>query len=1012
MRWSGVCWARAAWLGALVFLLAAGMVRGEDRRVHFFGNSLIHHLSDTDETAVPHWLALMARAGGHEFAASGQWGFLRDFIKAGPEANWSFRRVARAWRGGTFDPGGFDAIVVNPANFIQNRAPDRPYEGDNPDGASPLSAMLELIDGHVRGTPLYLYEGWADMAPFVRGFPPWQRALRRYHAFNMGEYHQWYEDYAEALRRERPEQPIVLIPVARVLSELMSAPPLDELGATAFYSDDAPHGTPVTYLLAAAVTYQALYGEAAPDDMELPDTIPPEVRENWPALTERIAELVGEQDKAAAGGAGAVERADASQVQEEPEPGAASEDQASDDQASDDQASDREAADAAAEAGAQGEGLADPALAMGLNGVADWSTQHPFVDLMKTARPWLGHVGDKWGAWDAARMAQEGYLDDDGWPRRIPPEVDRLETFILTDQPEAASDLGGRYLVRWRGEGKLELGGRARRVEYAGNEARFHYAPGEGLVSIAITETDPEDTGDHIRDIEVLREDQVALHDLGVTFNPDWIARIADLRNLRFMDWMFTNDSPVTSWDMAPRVDDFSYVWRGVPVEVMVDLANLVGADPWFTMPHMADDDFVERFAEAVHARLDPRLHVWVEYSNEMWNLAFPQAQWAVEQARERWGDAAGDDAWMQFTGMRAAEVMRVWGEVFTGEDAARLRRVVAVHTGWMGLEEPLLTAPLWMEEQDADAPSPAAHFDAYAVSGYFGFELGSEDEEGRLDDLRRWIEESREAAEAGPRSEGLRRKALEAAIEPVRFDEAIARAARAVREGSLAEVTGTLWPYHREVAQRHGFDFVMYEGGTHAVGHGEATGDETLTEFFKAFNYSDEMAALYTELLEAWEAQGGQLFNAFVDVAPPSQFGSWGALRHLQDDNPRWDVLMAHNERGTGEEGRAPGAFLHGRVARGGPDGEALNGTAETDILIAGPGEDRLVSHGGGDFLHGGAGTDLAVLPGQRSDYRFAMEGGRLLAMRGEAEHRLVSIESLEFEGEPGRTYRLDLPE
>ncbi|KAA0920371.1 calcium-binding protein [Aquicoccus porphyridii] len=977
MRWSGVCWARAAWLGLLVALLAAGMVRGEERRVHFFGNSLIHHLSDTDETAVPHWLAAMAQAGGHEFAASGQWGFLRDFVAAGPAANWSFRRVARAWRGGAFDPAGFDAIVVNPANFIQYQSPDRPYDGDNPDGASPLSAMLELIDAQVRGTPLYLYEGWADMGTFSRGFPPSRRALGRYHAFNMGEYHQWYEDFAATLRRERPEQPIVLIPVARVLSDLMSAPPLDGLGAEVFYSDNAPHGTPVTYLLAAAVTYRALYGEAAPGDMDLPDTIPAEVREDWPALVARISELVGGQEEA---GAGAVQQAGA-------------------------------ATQADGQAGAQGVGLADPALAMGLNGIADWSTQHPFVDLMKTARPWLGHEGDDWGAWDAARLADEGYLDQNGWPRRIPPGVDRIESFILTDQPEAASDLAGRYRVRWQGAGRLELGGRARRVEHGQNEAWFLYAPGEGLVSIAITETDPEGTGDHIRDIEVVREDQVVLHDLGVTFNPDWIARIADLRNLRFMDWMFTNDSPVTSWEMAPRTGDFSYVWRGVPVEVMVDLANLVGADPWFNMPHMADDDYVERFAEAVHDRLDPRLHVWVEYSNEMWNLGFPQAQWAVRQARERWGEAAGDDAWMQFTGMRAAEVMRVWGGVFSGEDAARLRRVVAVHTGWMGLEEPLLRAPLWMEEQGASGFSPAAHFDAYAVSGYFGFELGNEGEEGRLDDLRRWIAESREAAEAGPRSEGLRRKALEAAIAPVRFDAAIARAARAVREGSLAEVTGTLWPYHRGVARRHGFDLVMYEGGTHAVAHGGASGDEELTGFFRVFNYSDEMAALYAEVLEAWEAQGGQLFNAFVDVAPPSRFGSWGALRHLQDDNPRWDVLMAHNARGTGQEGRAPGAFLHGRVIRGGPGDAVLNGTGKADILIAGPGDDRLVSGGGGDFLHGGAGADLAVLPGLRAEYQFAMEGGRLLAMRGAETHRLLSIESLEFEGEPGRVYRLELP-
>lgn len=39
---------------------------------------------------------------------------------------------------------------------------------------------------------------------------------------------------------------------------------------------------------------------------------------------------------------------------------------------------------------------ADPALAMGLNGISDWSTEQPFVDLMKSARPWTGHLPDRW----------------------------------------------------------------------------------------------------------------------------------------------------------------------------------------------------------------------------------------------------------------------------------------------------------------------------------------------------------------------------------------------------------------------------------------------------------------------------------------------------------------------------------------------------------------------------------------------------------------------------------------
>ncbi|WP_235857875.1 calcium-binding protein [Marimonas lutisalis] len=965
-------------LAVLVAMLAAGprAAGAADRKVYFFGNSLIHHLSDSDETTVPHWLALMARAGGHGFAADGQWGFLRDFARPGkPLANWSFREVKGAWnRDRTpFAEAGFDAIIVNTANFIQYQAPDRPYDGDNPDGASPLSAMLGLIEQHGHDTPLLVYEGWAEMAGVADRFPPARDGLAKYHGYNRGAYHRWYEDFVAQLQEARPRHDIRLVPVARVLSELMSAEPLAQLPAEVFYLDDAPHGTPTTYLLAAAVLYQALYGEPAPTGLSLPETIHAAVREDWPGTVARISGALGVQEKAAAGAAPATQPVVA----------------------------------AAAAQGGAAVGLDNPSLAMGLNGIADWSTQHPFIDVMKTARPWVGHEGADWGAWDAARLAEGGYLDESGWPKALPPGVDRIEAFILTDQPEAATGLAGRYRVRWEGEGGLKITGRLRRVQMdeAAREAWFSYTPGEGLVALAITATE---AGNPIRNIEVVHEDHVALHELGVTFNPDWIARIADLRGIRFMDWMLTNGSPVTGWDNRPTRGDFSYGWRGVPLEVMVDLANRIGADPWFCMPHLAGDDFAGQFAGYVRDHLDPRLKVYVEYSNELWNYTFPQARWAGEQARLRWGVQAGDDAWMQFAGMRAAQVMRAWGGVFAGPDAARLVRVMGVHTGWMGLEEPFMEAPLWVAEDGQVNLRPAAHFDAYAVSGYFGFELG-DGEEGRLEDTRRWIAESVEIAEAAARQEGLQRKALEAAIAPVRFERAIPRAAQAVREGSLSELTETLWPYHRAVAARNGLELTMYEGGTHAVGHGRASGDAELTAFFNAFNYSPEMAALYGELLDAWRDVGGQMFNAFVDVAPPSQFGSWGALRHLQDDNPRWDVLMAVNARGPKGRARDPGAFLHGVLRQG--EGE-IEGTAEEDILLAGPGDDRLVSHGGGDALHGGDGVDIAVLPGRRDDYRFAMQGARLLAIRGPEVHALRAIEKLEFEGEDGRVYWLDLPD
>ncbi|SMY06891.1 calcium-binding protein [Flavimaricola marinus] len=922
-------WFRAC---LVVLLMLPGMASAQkDLRVFVFGNSLIHHLTESDETAMPHWLALMARAGGHGLQLDGRWGFLRNFARdLPPEPNWSFAEVERTGLSDRvgFRRVGFDTIIINPANFIQGDPPDAPYNGDNPNDDTPLAATLRLLDwteNQADGARFYIYEGWAFMGSITR-YPPSNRGYRRYQAHNAGEYHVWYEGYVADLQAARPDLSVTLIPVASVLAEILTGV-LADLDPEEVYSDDAPHGTANTYFLAGLVTYSALFAEPAPLDMPLPDTLSPLIRERYPQIVADIWAALG----------GAVIPDEAQLIVPET-------------------------------------GLADPSLALGLSGIADWSTQVPFIDQMKSARPWVGHEPGQWGAWDIARLEAGGYLGPDGWPLALPDGVEALEAFVLTDQPAEFTSIAGRYIVRWRGEGDFEVGGIARDIERIGShELAFSYVPGDGLVSMRINATDP---GDPIRDIVVIREDHLPLYEVGATFNPDWIARIRDARMVRFMDWMFTNGSTQETWAGRPKPGDFSYHWRGAPVEVMVELANQIGADPWFTLPHRADDAYVRAFAGYVHTHLDPRLHVYAEWSNEVWNFIFPQGVWAREQAEARWGNAAEQDGWMQFAGLRAAEVAQIWAQEY-GADRDRLVRVVSTHTGWPGLEEALLTAPLAQAE---GLPAPVESFDAYAVTGYFGFEMGEEANAGRL---RAWLANG----------------------------TAIENTVKALYDGSLGQLIDEVWPYHAEVAERYGLELLMYEGGTHVTGHGAHVDDPDLTAFYTAFNYSPEIAAIYADLLTAWRSLGGQAFNAFVDVAAPSRWGSWGALRHLDDMNPRWQTLMAFNSLPL-EANRDPTAFLHGVLRQGSEAADQIEGTPQSDILIGGPGDDLLLARGGADRIHGGEGVDRAVLPGADADYSLAWDGAALVLFGPLGNVRLVAVEELQFETDPATVLSLDLPE
>ncbi|UVK37420.1 hypothetical protein LHFGNBLO_004458 [Mesorhizobium sp. AR10] len=77
-------------------------------------------------------------------------------------------------------------------------------------------------------------------------------------------------------------------------------------------------------------------------------------------------------------------------------------------------------------------GLSSPPLGMGLNGIVDWSSEQPFIDIMKTARPWTGHLPHQWGGWNLEDFASRGYLDKDGWLTSIPKDLEMLH---LPDQP-------------------------------------------------------------------------------------------------------------------------------------------------------------------------------------------------------------------------------------------------------------------------------------------------------------------------------------------------------------------------------------------------------------------------------------------------------------------------------------------------------------------------------------------------------------------------------------------------
>lgn len=531
-------------------------------------------------------------------------------------------------------------------------------------------------------------------------------------------------------------------------------------------------------------------------------------------------------------------------------------------------------------------------VAFNLSGISDWSSAQPFLDVFKTARPWFGHLPGQWGGFDEPEMRAAGYLDEHGWPLRMAPEITGMTTLILTGLDPRMISAAGRYVLRYRGNGRIELEGLARNISYETGRIAFDYAPGEGGVTIHLREIDPTDP---LREISVVRQDRLALADAGQIFNPDFLARLRGAELLRFMDWMRTNNSRLVEPEDLPAPED--HIWssaRGVPPEVMVALANELDLDPWFTMPHLASDDLVRSYARRVRDHLEPGRRAWIEFSNEIWNWSFDQRQWADAQAQAAWGVPA---AGMQYGAYRAAQVADIWAEEFAPSANGRLVRVVSTFGGAPGAEDEMLNAPAW-KAADPEGWHPLAdHFDAYAVTGYFHANL---QDPQRLAMLRSAIAGSRQEAEEEADRRRLTGPARESYVRKHRFDRAIEQAVIELRAGSLSGqpegsvqwVIDRLFRYHRRAASRYGLDLAMYEGGSHVVAPPAEAEDEELTAFLIALNYSPGMGNLYRRLMAGWRKVSDQPFTFYTAIDTPSQHGSWGTLRYLDDDNPRWDAV------------------------------------------------------------------------------------------------------------------------
>ena len=620
-------------------------------------------------------------------------------------------------------------------------------------------------------------------------------------------------------------------------------------------------------------------------------------------------------------------------------------------------------------------GSDNPTLSFNLSGANDYSPGMQFLDLMKMMRPWIGHEPGQWGGVSIDELREGGYLDADGWVKDIPDGVEKVGTiWQWADQKAQAEDYKGVYVLNYEGKGDLRISGDVRIISQEDGKIVFENKSG-GNLYLNLFSTDPAGTGDYIRDISIVAEKNLDLYEAGGTFNPEWLSLISDSRELRFMDWMKTNNSTVTSWDERPSPDGPN-TGLGVSVEDMVKLANELGVDPWFTMPHMADETYIRNFATYVKEHLDPALKVRVEYSNEAWNFAFKQAQWLNAQSKAEWGVEAHVD----YHAKKAVETALIWEDVYGADGDGRLINVIGTHTANPWVLGRLLDPKVWREKEPDTYVNPADVFEEAAATTYFG---------------------GAEVTDAALRSD------LIARIKASPADAAVYLAEKLMDPTYKWSIpyTKAKLEENKAVAEKYGLDLVAYEGGQH-VHHSFAVKGLTeadiaiLTDFMVDFVRSEDMGQLYRELWNVWANVGDGSFMQFGDVHTTSKWGSWALYNGLEDDNPRaraLEELSANSTPWWDAEGGVQ--YQQGITATGTADGDLMVGTAQEDFLLGGDGDDVFVAGRGNDGINGGNGIDRMVLSGTAADYTLQVEGNGYRLIGPEGSDFLINVEQISFD-------------
>lgn len=401
------------------------------------------------------------------------------------------------------------------------------------------------------------------------------------------------------------------------------------------------------------------------------------------------------------------------------------------------------------------------------------------------------------------------------------------------------------------------------------------------------------------------------------------------------------------------KVDDATYGvshrtdkrnWRGVPIEVAVELARQTGADPWINIPHNASPEYIREMASqfAELKQEHPNMKFHIEYSNEVWNGRFWGAKFIKAMQRDPYPNENIGDLQKQLSALsseyqkrRAVLVaqgrlseLNQYQKTMNARMAPLRQKIQAKQQAETNfyVNKSLAAFEIFEAEIGADSlvrtlgtnqkdPNGTARMlnalkqqgkldkvDAVATATYFHGCWGNSQNEGRA--CQEYL--------AKPNTIGLSKARNTNDIMRTLADPENPEGVHHV----IRQVQAQKAVLDRPEFKAAGIELVSYEGGQH-LSLTNLPGDlksslsraekKRIYELFIQANKDPQMEKLYRTLYDGWEQAGGKSHINFIMAQSPSQYGSFGISSNLNSTSAKLETAKDY----AGKYCRAAGGTI-----------------------------------------------------------------------------------------------------